>query len=75
MVAHEYYRPFGPLRWIMPRIQLNQWSLVGCLSPEDRCLAIIQEFRQINSPLDSAMLVVNDSIVGNRFFDSRQKMI
>lgn len=37
-------RPYGNLRWILGKLPSNQpWTVIGCLSPEDRCLASAKE--------------------------------
>jgi hypothetical protein len=37
-------RPFGPLDWLLPRLPgIDSWSLVGTVSPEDRCLSVLRE--------------------------------
>ena len=37
-------RPFGPLDWILSRLpEVDYWSLVGAISPEDRCLSVLRE--------------------------------
>lgn len=37
-------RPFGPLDWLLSRLQgIKSWSLVGTVSPEDRCLSVLRE--------------------------------
>ena len=37
------FRPWGPLRWILSRLPQNNWDLIGCLSPEARCLGVLYE--------------------------------
>lgn len=38
------FRPFGPLRWLLPKIGgKRRWSLIGTLSPEDRCLSVLNQ--------------------------------
>lgn len=39
MLAKNTLRPFGPLAWFFNRLQpQGSWSVLGALSPEDRCL-------------------------------------
>jgi len=40
-------RPFGPLDWILSRLpEIQVWSLVGTISPEDRCLSVLREISE-----------------------------
>jgi len=36
------YRPWGQFHWLLDQYQpvVPQWDLLGCLSPEDRCLTV-----------------------------------
>lgn len=48
------YRPWGLLSWMLEgRIQKENWSILGCLSSEDRCLATTKVFckSDITKPL------------------------
>ena len=40
------YRPWGPLRWIDPKLHNPDWSVLGVSGTEDRCLAILQSLPQ-----------------------------
>lgn len=33
------FRPWGELRWVLEKIPVVDWSLLGAISPEDRCLS------------------------------------
>jgi len=35
----NHFRPWGQLDWVFNKIQNKDWSLLGCLSTEERCLA------------------------------------
>jgi hypothetical protein len=35
------YRPWGPLEWILTKLPGRRWGLLGSLSTEDRCAAIL----------------------------------
>ncbi|MHC4878812.1 MAG: ubiquitin family protein [Planctomycetota bacterium] len=40
----HFVRPSGPLRWVFDKLKsVEPWTLVGSLSPEDRCLAAAGE--------------------------------
>ena len=36
----EVFRPWGLFPWVCDRLSTNEWSLLGCLSAEERCLGI-----------------------------------
>jgi len=40
------YRPWGMLPWVLSHCPTLQWSLLGCLSVEERCLAAWSSVRQ-----------------------------
>ena len=35
------YRPWGPLQWLIDKLSGRQWDLLGSLSTEDRCVAVL----------------------------------
>lgn len=37
------FRPWGPLRWLLPKLPVQRWALMGVLGTEDRCTAILPE--------------------------------
>jgi len=39
MINPPRFRPWGQLDWVVPRIPNCNWSFIGNVSPEDRCLA------------------------------------
>src|SRR5437016_2790518 len=39
MINPPRFRPWGQLAWVVPRIPNCNWSFIGNVSPEDRCLA------------------------------------
>lgn len=44
MGPNQHIRPLGPLHWILDKLPGNEpWSVIGSLSPEDRCLTATQE--------------------------------
>lgn len=59
IVASQRVRPFGPLRWILGKLKSSSsdaWSVIGALSPEDRCLAAAQEIGKLTSRTDWTLL-------------------
>ena len=39
MFGRSGLRPWGNLSWLWPHLGEERWSFVGCVGPEDRCLA------------------------------------
>lgn len=37
------FRPWGPLQWLLPKLPVQQWGLLGVLGTEDRCTAVLTE--------------------------------
>lgn len=37
----NYFRPWGELEWLLPKINVNSWDLISCLSTEDRFIAAL----------------------------------
>jgi hypothetical protein len=50
-----YLKPWGPLKWVLPRINVERWALLGTISVEERCLAT---FRGLDAHLWSSQLLV-----------------
>lgn len=42
-MTDETYRPWGQLQWLMEKLPIEDWSLLGTLSTEDRCTAAFTE--------------------------------
>lgn len=43
------FRPFGPLQWTLGNLkQVKKWSLIGTVSPEDRCLSVLSQLDDDN---------------------------
>src|ERR1700726_2736242 len=41
-MAEEIFRPWGLLPWLLHKLPVRKWSLLGCLAPEQRCLAAME---------------------------------
>jgi hypothetical protein len=50
------YRPWGLLHWTLERAPDVSWSVLGCLSPEERCLATWHTLRELKR-LSSSCLI------------------
>lgn len=48
------FRPWGLLNWILHRTPAVSWNLLGCLAPEERCLAVVSD---IHDKLSNVRLV------------------
>ena len=44
-MLRESFRPWGQLEWVLKRLPRSDWSLVGALATEARCLAAWWELR------------------------------
>ncbi|MBV5269853.1 MAG: hypothetical protein JZU55_08085, partial [Afipia sp.] len=42
------FRPWGPLLWVVSRLEARQWPVIGCVSTEERCLAATLELYNRN---------------------------
>ncbi len=57
MVAISQIRPSGPLRWILPKLAASSdWTIIGTVSAEERCLAAVEEAARILGTVDIRML-------------------
>ena len=54
------YRPWGQLEWVLERCSIRDWDLLGCLSPEDRCLAARKVLGVSVSLGSTSMVLVED---------------
>ncbi len=45
----QHLRPWGPLEWILTRLKVPSWGLLGCNSAEERCIATFRELRSTTS--------------------------
>lgn len=49
-------RPWGSIHWIVERLPSRAWSLLGCLSPEERSLGL-WEYLRVSGRQDKSLLV------------------
>ena len=54
------YRPWGNFKWLLPRIDIAKWSLVGCVSTEDRCLEVFNILRRNKRVSESLFFRIED---------------
>ena len=50
------FRPWGEIDWLLPRINLDKWSLLGSLSFEQRCICT-SKYLVDNGVLDNIRLI------------------
>lgn len=57
MPMHHFIRPSGPIRWIFDKLKSSEpWTVIGSLSPEDRCLAAAQEVLGLSADSSATLL-------------------
>ena len=57
MAVHHFIRPSGPIRWVFDKLKSSDpWTVIGSLSPEDRCLSAAREVLGL-SPVSRATLL------------------
>lgn len=42
----DNFRPSGDLTWILKKLPIDKWDVIGCLSFEDRCLGALLDLHQ-----------------------------
>lgn len=67
-MTYAFSRPWGNLQWLLPRLQIQDWTLLGCLNPEDRCLGTWKTLKAANFLRSSKMLLIQDR--RSRFTDT-----
>jgi hypothetical protein len=76
----NYFRPWGELKWLFPKLPRVKWDLLGCLSTEDRFIATLQHLEKeqlINQSLFYKIIdpLSNDTVVINaKLLDSESKL-
>src|SRR5438093_907573 len=74
-------RPWGLLPWLIQRIPPGKWSLLGCLSCEDRCLASLEILRVNGFVQDLCFHAIQDphsgysSLSASRMADRKQSFL
>ncbi len=46
-MLRNHFRPWGLLEWVLPRVPKLKWSIMGCLSTEDRCITALQNTKRL----------------------------
>ena len=55
-----HFRPWGTVDWLLPKLGSKQWTLIGCVSTEDRCNAILSHLSPANNLKRAAFLEIID---------------
>lgn len=72
----SYFRPWGELNWLLPKVPQIKWDLISCLSTEDRFMATLLElektdqvnqclFYKIIDPPSKDSSIIADMIAAN----------
>jgi hypothetical protein len=54
------YRPWGLLHWVLEKCPPHNWSMIGCLSPEERSLSVWTQLRSINRLQQTRLALIED---------------
>lgn len=54
------FRPWGPLPWVLDHLQANDYSIIGALATEQRCLAAWNVVLRSGSPPRQLMFAIED---------------
>lgn len=54
------YRPWGLLNWILDKCPPCNWSLIGCMSSEDRSLAVWKQLQSVNRLQQTRLAIIED---------------
>ena len=54
------FRPWGPLAWLLPRLSASKWSILGCISAEDRSLQTWRTLEEQESRKQTMMFEIHD---------------
>ncbi len=56
-------RPFGPINWILDKLpQIQQWSVIGTIATEDRCLAAAEVIFNLHRSSEITLLKIVDPV-------------
>ena len=63
----QTFRPSGDASWLLPKLAIDDWLVIGSISSEDRCLSILHHFSKDNSLVLASFLNIKDP--GNTLFE------
>ncbi len=66
-------RPWGPITWTLDKLPLREWSLLGCLGPEERSLGVWRLLRSRGTMGPSALVRIEP--FGSQFHSEYQQQI
>ncbi len=55
-----HFRPWGTVDWLLAKLGSQKWTLIGCVSTEDRCNAILSHLNPANGLERAAFLEIVD---------------
>ena len=62
-------RPFGPIHWILDKLpQIQQWSVLGTIATEDRCLTAAEVIFSSRRSSDITLLKIVDPVSAQNGF-------
>lgn len=74
MLGHAF-RPWGLADWLLPRIPIEDWHVLGTVSTEDRCLSVLSHLNRDAGNLRSARFIEIDDLpfeLSERCIERRQ---
>ena len=77
----NYFRPWGELNWLIPKLRNVKWDLIGCISPEDRFIATFLELEKAGKINQSLFYTIIDppskdtSVIQTMINDNESKLI
>lgn len=56
-----YFHPWGQFQWLLNVVKKKDWSLLGCISTEERCLSVLEYLNNASiSSLNNLFLLIKD---------------
>ena len=56
----SHFRPWGTVNWLLPKLPCQRWTLIGCVSTEDRCNSILSHLNVATGLERAAFLEILD---------------
>jgi hypothetical protein len=54
------FHPWGSIDWLVNSLEERYWSVLGCVSPEERCLSVLEYLKEKKSIVSNNYLQIND---------------
>jgi hypothetical protein len=65
------FRPWGQMAWILPKLSLSSWSILGVLGTEERCTALLGALETANISFSRFLHILDPSPFPEADFDAR----